>query len=266
LTNLKIIDAHLHLSPTISKDPKICAKELDAQLANANILRAVVLHLLNQPWKTSVIWSADEFAEALSPFPRLYGFINIDPMVAEAGHQLRDGKERLGFIGLKLHPRLQKFDMLDPRVSRLVALAGEMQLPVLIDAFPDGDWLLDGFSPLAFAKLARECPGTRIIIAHLGGHHCIDLMMLAKRIPNIWFDLSYSLLYYAGSSVVADLMYCCKSLRYSRVFYGSDYPDRPVDVTLEASLRIFADHGVKDEALDALLWKNAADFYGWTDL
>lgn len=260
---MKIIDAHLHLSPQFSKDPKICAKELDTQLAKADISHAVVLHLLKQPWKPSLVWSADEFAEALSPFPRLRGFINIDPTVADASSQLRDGKERLGFIGLKLHPRLQQFDMLDPMVIRLVALAGEMQLPVLIDAFPDGDWLLNGFSPLAFADVARKCPGTRIIIAHLGGHHCIDFMMLAKRIPNIWFDLSYSLLYYAGSSVVADLMYCCKSLHFNRVFYGSDYPDRPVDVTLDASLKVFADHGVMGESLDALLWRNAAEFFGW---
>jgi predicted TIM-barrel fold metal-dependent hydrolase len=263
---VKIIDAHLHLSPTISEDPRICAAELDDKLAAANISRAVVLHLLNQPWKTSVVWSAEQVAEALARFPRLHGFVNIDPMTAEAGRQLQHGKEQLGFIGLKLHPRLQKFDMLDPKVSRLIALAGEMQLPVLIDAFPDGDWLFNGFSPLAFAKVARECPRTRIIIAHLGGHHCIDFMMLAKRIPNIWFDLSYSLLYYAGSAVVANLMYCCKSLRYDRVFYGSDYPDRPVDLTLEMSLKVFEEHGVKDQSLDALLWKNAADFYGWTDI
>ncbi len=262
---MKIIDAHLHLSPLVSSDPKACASELDRQLGHAGISRAVVLHLLNQPW-TDTVWSAEEFAEAISPFPRLYGFINIHPMSPDASRQLRDGAERLGFIGLKLHPRLQQFDMLDPRVSELIAQAGEMGLPVLIDAFPDGDWLRNGFSPLAFAKVAMACPQTRIIVAHLGGHHCIDFMMLAKRIPNIWFDLSYSLLYYADSPVVGNLLYCCKSLKYERVMYGSDYPDRPVDVTLSMSLKAFKDHGLGDEAISSLLFRNAAKFYEWTDL
>src|SRR5205823_1607520 len=131
-----------------------------------------------------------------------------------------------------------------PATRRLVDAAGEIGVPVLIDAFPDGDWLTMGFHPLAFSRLATACPDTRIIIAHFGGHHCLDFMMLAKRTPNIWFDLSYSLLYYAGSSVVGNLVYCCRSLRCERVFYGSDYPDRPIGATLALSRQALCDHGL----------------------
>ena len=96
-------------------------------------VRAVVLHLLAQPW------SAEQFAEAISAYKRLFGFVNIDPLRSDARHQLCDAVENLGFIGLKLHPRLQKFDLADRAVSQLVSHAGELNVPVLIDAFPDGE-------------------------------------------------------------------------------------------------------------------------------
>ena len=262
----KVIDAHLHLSPMISRSALLSAKQLDADLAAAGVSRAVVLHLLYQPWNDAPAWSAEEFAEAMAAYPRLRGFINIDPLREDACNRLRTGVESLGYVGLKLHPRLQNFSLEEAGVTKLVGFAGEMGVPVLIDAFPDGDWLMMGFNPLTFARLARKCPQTKIIIAHFGGHYCLDFMMLAKRIPNIWFDLSYSLLYYAGSPVVDNLLYCCKSMKYRRVMYGSDYPDRSIADTVRMSLKMFEERGIVGDDLDALLWRNAREFFGWQDL
>jgi predicted TIM-barrel fold metal-dependent hydrolase len=253
-----IIDTHLHLSPLVSPKASVAAASLDKDLAASNVERAIALHLLAQPW------SAEEFAEAIAATKRLSGFINVDPCGGDAQQRLRYGVEKLGFIGLKLHPRLQRFDLDDASVRRLVGYAGEMDVPVLIDAFPDGDWLMMGFDPLAFARLAKECADTRIIIGHFGGHHCLDFMMLAKRLPNIWFDLSYSLLYYEGSSVTANLLYCCRSMKYQRIFYGSDYPDRDISTTVQRSLDILRAHGIGDTEKDRLMSTNAMEFFGWT--
>ena len=260
MTAERFIDTHLHLSPDVSRDAKVAAQSLATDLAASNVTRGIVLHLQAQPW------SADEFAEALAPHPNLRGFINIHPGEADASKKLRDGIEKLRFVGLKLHPRLQRFDMGSSDTLRLVAAAGEMNIPVLIDAFPDGDWLRMGFNPLAFAMLAENCPNTRIVVAHFGGHHCLDFMMLAKRLPNIWFDLSFSLLYYAGSPVVANLLYCCRSMGYRRVMYGSDYPDRSIAVSMERSLQTFSDGGISADNVKALVWKNAVECFGWVDL
>jgi predicted TIM-barrel fold metal-dependent hydrolase len=259
MTMRTVIDTHLHLSPQVSPSALVAATALENDLAASNVERAIVLHLLAQPW------SAEEFAEAISTTKRLSGFINLDPFDSDAQHQLREGVEKLGFIGLKLHPRLQKFDLDDPAVRRLVGYAGEINVPVLIDAFPDGDWLMMGFDPIAFARLAKACRLTRIIIGHFGGHHCLDFMMLAKRLPNVWFDLSYSLLYYEGSAVTANLLYCCRSMKYQRIFYGSDYPDRDIATTIRRSLGIFEAHGVNGVELDQLMRSNALEFFGWAD-
>ena len=255
-----IVDTHLHLSPQVSSDARIAAASLAADLAASDIARGIVLHLQSQPW------GAEEFSEALASQPRLRGFVNLHPAQDDAAIALRRGVEQLGFIGLKLHPRLQRFALDDLATHRLVAQAGEIGIPVLIDAFPDGDWLMQGFDCLAFARLAKACPDTRIIIAHFGGHHCIDFMMLAKRLPNVWFDLSYSLLYYADSPVVDNLLYCCRSMKYERIFYGSDYPDRPVKLSLTMSLDTFAAQKLDAEQSNKLLSGNAIEFFGWGDL
>jgi uncharacterized protein len=260
MLNRKVVDTHVHLPLKSSADATQAAAQLDSELAASGVSRAVVLHLQSQPW------SAKEFASAIAPYPRLRGFININPAEADAEQKLRRGIEELGFIGLKLHPRLQCFDVNGAESWQLVSLAGEMGVPVLIDAFPDGDWLMMGFDSVHFASLAKKCPRTRIIIGHFGGHHCIDFMMIAKRVPNIWFDLSYSLLYYRGSSVVANLLYCCRSMNFRRIFFGSDYPDRPVADALQLSMEVLAAHGLEEPQFEALLWRNAAEFFGWNDL
>lgn len=244
-----IIDAHLHLDDRSGGSAVDAANRLVTEMDSCGIGHAVVLHLLWQPW------SVEEVAEALAQQPMLTGFVNVDPSSPTALADLRRGYN-LGFRGLKLHPRLQKYLPDDEACIALVRRAGDLNMPVLIDCFPDGDWLMAGLNVLQYATLAREAPQAKIIVAHAAGHHCIDLLMLAKRVPNLWFDVSYSLLYY-GSPVVDALFYCLKSIRYERVNFGTDYPDRTLTKSVEMSLALLDKFGVTGEAREKLLWKNA---------
>lgn len=255
-----IIDTHLHLDDKFDGTAQGAVAELDRQLADSGVARAVVLQLEVQPW------SAEEVAVALSMYPRLKGFINVHPNKGEPERLLRDGIERLGYIGLKLHPRLQGFEVDDERTVRLVQKAGEMNVPVIIDAFPDGSHLMHGFSPIKYASLAQRCSKTRIIWAHMGGHHVIDFMMLAKRLSNVYFDFSYSLLYYQNSSVPKDMVYAMRSMRFKRIFYGSDYPDRTVSASLDGTLDYLSSQGLDKEELGKIMGLNAREFFGWRDL
>lgn len=255
----RVIDAHVHLDPANGISARQAVDRLVAGLDKAGVQRAVVLHLESQPW------SINEVADALARHqPRLKGMVNIHPFTAGAAKLLRRAVRELGYSGLKLHPRLQRYPIEDRRTIALVRAAGDLGVPVVIDAFPDGDWLLQGFDPLAFARLARACPDARIVAAHMGGHHVLDLMMIAKRAPNLFFDTSYALLYYRTSSVPGDMAYAMRSLRFSRVFYGSDYPDRTLDESLDASLRVFKDNGITGNDLERILYRNAEEFFGWT--
>jgi predicted TIM-barrel fold metal-dependent hydrolase len=255
-----IVDAHLHLDETIDGTAQGAAKELNRQLTNAGISRAIVLHLESQPW------SAEEVAKAIAPYKSLKGFINVHPFKKESKDQLYAGIHNLGFIGLKLHPRLQEFNIDHEKTLELVRFAGELNIPVLFDAFPDGTHIMQGFTPLKYAELAKLCPETRIIWAHMGGHYVLDFMMLAKRLPNVYMDCSYSLLYYRNSSIVKDMIYAMRSMKFDRIFYGSDYPDRSIVETKNSSLIIFKELGLNEDELTKIMSTNAINFFKWTDL
>jgi len=250
-----IIDTHLHLDDNLGKNIEDTVKELNDQLSNSNVSHGVVLHLLAQTW------TAEEVSKAILPFDRIKAFINVDPFSKDANEVLKSGIEELGFIGLKLHPRLQEFKVDDPMVVNLVNYAGEINVPVLIDAFPDGTHLMQGFNPLDYANLAMLAPQTKTIWAHMGGHYVIDFMMLAKRLPNIFLDCSYSLLYYQTSSVPRDMVYAMRSMKFNRIFYGSDYPDRPIKVSLEDSIDFLKNEGLSDKDLSKIMGINAKEFF-----
>lgn len=259
VNHARIIDAHLHLDDKISGPAINAARALDQKLADSNISSGIVLHLETQPWPI------EDVAEAIAGYDRLIGFANIHPFADDAAARLDTAKQDLGFSGLKLHPRLQSYDIADDRVAALARRAGELGLPVLVDAFPDGDWLMMGFDPLAFARLALSCPKTTFIFGHFGGHHCIDMMMLAKRIPNMHFDFSFSLLYYHMGSTIENIMYCCKSMRCDRIFYGSDYPGKDIRDSLSASQKLFTDHGFTQTEIDKLFGGNISEVLGWSN-
>ena len=257
---MTIIDCHLHLNEKVDGSAKHAAHELDLQLQEAGVSRALGLHLDSQPW------SVEEVAEAIRPYDRLRAFVNVHPGLPNARMLLRNAIEKLGYVGLKLHPRLQGFAIEDEKTTELVGYAGEIGVPVLIDAFPDGMHLMQGFSPLKYAELAKRCPETSLILAHMGGHHVIDFMMLAKRLPNLYFDISYSLLYFQGSRVPDDMVYAMRSMQFARIFYGSDYPDRTVKATLEWCIEFLQKAGVAGDELSRIMGGNARDFLGWSDI
>lgn len=251
-----IIDAHLHLDDINFNNPADAAAELEKQRIEADISHCVVLHLLAQNW------SMEEFSNALKPYKRLHGMVNLNPFEKDSLEKLEFATSELNFIGLKLHPRLQKFSIFDESVVKLVEYSGHLNVPVLIDAFPDGTHLQQGFSPLHYANLANRCPNTKIIVAHMGGHYVLDFLMLAKRIPNIYFDISYSFLYYESSSIPTNMIYAMRSMKFERIFYGSDYPDRPLHQTLESSKKIFDEHNICGSLLNKVWYENASQFFG----
>jgi len=254
---MKYIDAHLHLDSRNFDNPFSAAESLNNELEAANIEKALLLHLNIQGW------SAEDIDSIICKYPRIEAFFNVEPTDKNACQQLSAAISTMNFCGLKLHPRLQKFDMNCSLLVELCRHAGDLGVPVLIDAFPDGSGLMHGFNVLEYSTLAKNCPNTRFIWAHMGGHHVIDMMMLAKRLENVYFDFSFSLLYFQGSSIPQNIVYAMNSMRFERIFYGSDYPDRSIETTLLSSIEVLKNLKVNDIQLEKLLYSNFKEFMAW---
>ena len=113
-----------------------------------------------------VVWNAyEEYPSSLHTFLRLNPHLDYD---GEFGRCV----ER-GFMGLKLHPVSQKFELDDPRVVRLFGMAAAIDLPVLIHAGFAMQRIVEPLPPV------EAHPGLRLILGHsamvvLSAHHAFE--------------------------------------------------------------------------------------------
>ena len=90
-------------------------------------------------------------------------------------------------------------------------------------------------------------------MAHFGGYKLWDALFVAKAHPNIFVDLSYTLLYFRGSSLEKDLGFAIKKLGSHRCIYGSDHPEMKIDKTLVASLEVLNSYKLSSKDMDNIL-------------
>jgi predicted TIM-barrel fold metal-dependent hydrolase len=49
-------------------------------------------------------------------------------------------------------------------------------------------------------------------------------------------------------------------MKYDRIFYGSDYPDRPIGEALKIATDTLRSHNLSDNELDKLFFANASKY------
>ena len=150
-------------------------------------------------------------------------YSNTRTVAAEARGQLT-GR---GFIGLKLHPRLNQYDPLDPNVLSLLdeIASWSNALPVwLCTYFYRQGGMLRKPAVEAIFELVGRYPGIPFILAHAGGPDILRLAYVIRHCPNAFLDLSFTLSRYLGSSVEKDIKYLMRTFE-KRLIFGSDFPE-----------------------------------------
>ena len=216
--------------------------------------KIITLQLLSQPW------SREEVGELNSEFNNIYTFVDIHPFEKDSIKKLKKYVTKYNYFGLKLHPRLNNFQINNKNTFKLVQAAGEMKIPVLIDCFPDGNSIIDNFKTADYGILCRNCKNTKIIAAHMGGIYCLEMLMIAKRCENLYLNIAYTFLYYRNSSITKNIIYAVDSLKGKKIFYGSDYPDRKLKQSLDLTKNEFRGSGISKKYLDNLFYNNAKNF------
>ncbi|MEA2148978.1 MAG: uncharacterized protein QOD69_808 [Solirubrobacteraceae bacterium] len=181
LPPVTLFDAHTHIGVDDPDGFTCTAEELLAALA-PTASRAVVFPMHEPagypPANDHIIASALASDGVLVPFCR------VDPRHDPAA-EVRRCLE-LGARGVKLHPRAERFEMLDPGVREIVEVAEEFRLPILVHAGR-------GIPALGAHVLeyATEFPNARFILAHAG---VCDLSWIWRGIahhPNVFFDTAW---------------------------------------------------------------------------
>jgi uncharacterized protein len=244
LPGLSVFDAHTHIGAN-DPDGFTCAPgELLAALAPTGSRAAVFP--MHEP--DGYAAANDEVIRvAARSEGRLVAFCRVDPRVepvAEVRRCLAAGAR-----GIKLHPRAERFVLLDPGVREIVAVADESRLPVLIHAgrgIPAlGEHVLE---------LAREYPRGRFILAHAG---VSDLAWIWRHIgehPNVFFDTSW----YSS----ADLRALFTLIPPGQILYATDIPYGAPAQTMVVVLRNALQAGLSAEQIAGVAGAQMAQLVG----
>ena len=238
---LEIFDAHAHIGTDVD-GRMMTADGMRARMRAAGVERSIVF-ALNDPnarddfsGPNDVVWNArEEHPEHFVPFFRLNPHLDYDAEFERCAE--------LGFEGIKLHPVSQKFELDDPRVVRLLGMAAEANLPVLIHTGFAMQRIVEPLLPTVEAH-----PELRLLLGHSAMIEVLDAVRAFEDNPNVLFE----------TSVVRakDLYVLFSTLDTSRICFGSDIPYGDLPSTLHAALAAAEAAGVPDEALPGLLSEN----------
>lgn len=124
---------------------------------------------------------------------RLIGFAGIDPTDPVAAvEELTRAHESLGLKGVVISPSAQDFHPSSTASLRVLAEVAAMGLPVMVHSGvgPDVTGKLEYARPHLLDEVARELPDLRMIVAHLGYPWVDECMVLLRKQPNVYADIS----------------------------------------------------------------------------
>jgi predicted TIM-barrel fold metal-dependent hydrolase len=182
---LELFDAHTHIGHNDPDGFKQSAAELTERLAQADA-RALVFPM-HEPDGYLDGAANDEVLQAARDHPdRLVAFCRVDPNAGEPAVEEARRALDAGARGIKLHPRGEGFTLGHPIVERLVALAHERELPMLVHAGR-------GIPALGAdtVRLTERFQQARIILAHAAISDLSWLWRVLPDHPNLFIDTAW---------------------------------------------------------------------------
>ena len=223
--------------------------------------------------KATGIWVPNEvIADYVRQHPdKLQGWASVDPNEPDCVEQLVYCVEELGLRGLKLGPVYQHFDPEDRAHWPLFATCQRLGLPIMWHqgtTFPSRARLKWGL-PLQLEDIAMDFPDLKMIVAHLGHPWEEDLIVLIRKCPNVYADISavhYRPWRYWQAMVTA--------MEYgvtSKLLLASDFPSATIDNVITGLRNVNAPvEGTKlpripTEIQDQIIYENWKAFFPeWT--
>ena len=238
---VEVFDAHAHIGTDVD-GRTMTADGMRERMLAAGVGRSIVFPL-NDPnarddysGPNDVVWAAyAAYPDFFVPFFRLNPHLDY-----EREFERCVGR---GFMGLKLHPVSQEFELDDKRAVRLFGMAAEAGLPVLIHAGFAMRRVVEPLLPTIEAN-----PGLRLILGHSAMTEVLEAARAFESHPNILFETS------VVSAKDLYVLFC--SLDAGRICYGSDIPYGDIPSTLHATLAAAEAAGVSEKQIPDLVSGN----------
>jgi predicted TIM-barrel fold metal-dependent hydrolase len=176
-------------------------------------------------------------AAAVAKYPdKLVGFAYVNPTRPGHVEALRCAVEDLGLVGVKYGPIYNEVPLDDPRLTPIYEYLVRHDLPLLVHmgtTYTRRSPLELG-RPITVEPLALRYPDLKIIMAHLGHPWFEECVVLIRKQPNVFADISA--LFYRPWQYYNALITAQEYLVTDKLYFGTDYPVTTVEETI-AGLR-----------------------------
>jgi predicted TIM-barrel fold metal-dependent hydrolase len=199
---------------------------------------------------------------------KLIGFASVDPTDEGAADELVRAVRELGLRGLKLGPVYQHIHPHDPRIYRVFRTAQDLGIPIVIHqgaTYPRRA-PLEYAVPLLLERVALDFPDLKLVIAHLGHPWEADTIVLVRKQPNVFADLSA--LFYRPWQFYNSMRLAEEYGVQKKLLLGSDYPFTTPGQTIE-KLRALNDMPrraglplVDEAAIEAIIQRDTLEVLG----
>jgi len=185
--------------------------------------------------KLSGVWVDDAFVAdyVAEHSENTIGFLSVDPTQDGWENEMRVGHQELGLRGIKLLPMYAGFRPDDERLSPLWQYSARHNLPVLLHTGTTfiAQAPLECTLPRHLDQVAIRHPEVKIIMAHLGHPFEGECIVVARKHPNVFADISA--LHYRPWQLYNSLMLAQEYGIWHKLLFGTDYPFTTVDATIE---------------------------------
>jgi uncharacterized protein len=169
---------------------------------------------------------------------KLIGFAAVDPACDDVRAVLEHAVDDLGLRGVKLGPIYQNIHPMDERMLPVYEFCEKRNLPILIHqgtTFPR-EAPLKYALPILLEDVALKFPNLKMIIAHLGHPWVVETIVLIRKQPNFFSDISA--LHYRPWQFYSALITAKEYGVLDKLLFGSDFPFTTAEATID-SLRDF---------------------------
>jgi len=196
---------------------------------------------------------------------KLVGFACIDPNEPDYMDELERVFAMPEFRGLKLAPIYQNYHPMDERMLPVYTFCERRGIPILIHqgtTFPRRAPLKYAL-PIQLEDVAMDFPELRMVIAHLGHPWVEDTIVLIRKQPNFYADVSA--LYYRPWQFYNALMLAQEYGVMHKLFFGSDFPFTTPVESIEGLRNVNRNTGnsglpqIRPDAIEGILHRNTLE-------
>lgn len=219
--------------------------------------------------KTLLVGMPDDEIEYLITVSNQYRdrFVPIAPMVFDIDTSHEELEEqilnykKLGFKGIKIHPRFLNTNLTDENIKHTIKIAGKYNLVSLLCTVHRAP-----SKPLKrplhdiIHEICDETQDSKTILLHGGYYDLLATSEVIRSFENTLLDLSATLIRFQDTHILNDIIYLFKTFD-RRVCIGSDFPEFTIEDVLNIiENKILHNNFIDKQKLENIYFNNLNQF------